>query len=162
MNNTSSRSRGFGLIEIVIAITIVGFLIFGLITVARISFAGVSANTERLQAIFLLEETMEAVRIMRDNGWTTNIASLTLDTPYYLEFTSGTWGTTGTPALIDSTFTRTITLSSVERDANDDIIDSGGTIDTDTKRIIASVSWPSRGEIVTVSISGYITNIFAN
>ena len=160
MNHSSKQ--GFGLIEIVIAISIIGFLMFGLITTARISFAGVLANMERLQAIFLLEETLEAMRIMRDDGWAANIDPLTLSAPYYLEFVSDTWEATTTPNLIDGTFTRIFTVTAVQRDANDDIVASGGTIDTDTLQVDASVSWPARGEIITISLSSYITNLFTN
>jgi hypothetical protein len=110
----------------------------------------------------LLDEGAEALRLMRDDGWTTNIASLTVDTPYRLAWNNA-WTATTSTALIDNYFDRTFTLSSVSRDASSyDIVSSGGTADTNTKKATVSVSWNDGSGTTTKSVELYLYNRFAN
>lgn len=149
---------GIILVEVVIAATIISVAL-----VASAAVAQQSINVSRLalkeaRAAFLLEETAEAVRIIRDNAWT-NISNLSTGTNYYLSYSGGTWNATTTPVAVD-TFSRWFTLSPVYRDNTDDIAQSG-TLDTDTKLVTASVSWPTgSGTTATKTMSVYIANIF--
>ena len=63
---------------------------------------------------------------------------------------------------VDNIFERIFTIENVGRDANDDIIGSGGINDPDTKKIVVSVSWRGRNGTTTESMSTYITNLFSN
>lgn len=111
------------------------------------------------QASFLLEEGSEASRIVRDNSWTT-FSALTNGTVYYPTYSGGTWTLSTTPNQVDSFFTRTVTLSAVYRDGNDDIA-SSGTLDSDIKKITVSVSWQEGSTTLTKTISFYLTNLFS-
>lgn len=158
---TENKQKGIGLLEVIIAIAIIvgavlaSYLFFGVaIKLARQSL-------ETVQASLLLEEGFEAVRVMRDDNWDSNISSLALDTTYYLHFDSNTWVSTTTPQVIDDKYTRTFTLSSVSRDSNDDVVTSGGTVDSDTKEVSFEITWQTAsGSDKTVSAQSYITNAF--
>lgn len=154
-------TTGFTLIEVIIACSIISMSMFALMDTAQkgINLSGVAL--EKSQASLLLEEGVEAVKSIRDDNWTT-ISNLTLNTPYYLFFNINTkkWELNNSISDIDGIFTRTVTISSVERDSNDDIVESGGTLDTRTKKISVDVSWVSRGANLSKNLSFYISDIF--
>jgi len=156
--------KGFSLVEVLIACAIISISIIALMAA---STKGIQLSNETLrqtQANLLLEEGAEAVKSIRDAAWT-NISAITPDTNYYLTFNTGTntWslGTTATGA-IDSIFTRVIVFSGVSRDANDDIVTSGGTYDdARTKKVTVTVSWPSsENSTSSKDLAFYISDIF--
>lgn len=156
--------RGIALIEIIVGVAIVAasFLMLG--NIAQLSVRLADVGTQRLQAVFLASEGIEAVRAVRDRGWTLYIAPLSTSTIHYLLFDgmSGEWRTTTTAQIIDGVFARSFTLGEVRRDASDDIVASGGTVDSDTRRIDMTVAWGNRGRAYKESISTYITDLFNN
>ena len=158
--------KGFGLIEIVVAAAIVSISLFALINASKASFQAIDASLMQKRAEFLSEEGVEALKIMRDSGWTANISSLSSGTTYYPRFDASTnsWSLSTTdPGAIDGIFTRTITLSGVyRRNSDQDNVDVSSsdpkTIDAGTKLITSSVTWEGKeAEIMT-----YLTNIFQN
>lgn len=159
MQNVKIFKKGFGIIEIVIVTTIISVAFLTMVSTASTSLRVSEKNTLRLKANFLLEEGIEAVRIMRDNDWQANIASLATGADYFLEFNGTTWLAIANSILIDGTFERKFIINDVYRDANDDI-SSSGVLDSNTKKITVYVSWSEDGNIVTKSISFYISNIF--
>lgn len=150
--------NGFGLIEVIVGVAIISVSFLGLMSVANLSFKILQKSSNNIKAGFLLEEGAEAVKIMRDSGWS-NISSLSNGVNYYLNFNGATWLTTTTPVYADNIFERKFVLSDVYRDTNDDIATSGA-IDTGTKKITISVSWKEGGNTATQSFSTYITNLF--
>ena len=152
------HTRGFGLIEIIISITLISVSLFAFATVSRIAFRAVLESSDRQRGGFLLEEGFESIKTMRDDGWA-NISSLTLDMSYHLIFSEGTWSATISSQLIDGIFTRTFILREVFRDTSDNIA-SSGTSDPDTRRMEIEVTWEERGDERTMSAVSYITNIF--
>lgn len=152
--------RGFGLVEVLVGAAIISGVLISLLGVAgnfvRVSHATVKAT----QAAYLLEEGMEAVRLIRDEGWTENIVPLTVGTLYYLEWSGTSWVATTSPVSIDDMFERSFVLENVYRDGNDDIAGSG-TIDSNTRALTVTVSWRGTGQATTSkSLSTYITNFF--
>lgn len=156
---------GFGLVEIVIASAIISVSIFSLSAMAVIGSRLQSQSLEKIRANFLAEEGIEAMRFLRDKSWNTNLAPLNPGTNYYLSFASSTsrWsvGSVAVPR-IDSFFERTITVESVFRDSNDDIVLLGGTNDPDTKKITGIVSWQERNATSTAQLSTYLSDTFDN
>jgi len=151
-------NQGFGLIEVIVGVAIISVAFLGLMSVANLSFKILEKSSNNIKAGFLLEEGVEAVKIIRDSGWS-NISSLSNGVNYYLNYNGTTWATTTTPVYMDNLFERTFVLNDVSRDINDDIADSG-TVDPDTKKITISVSWKDGGGTITQSFSTYITNLF--
>jgi len=159
------QKTGFGLLEIVIAASIISAVIFSLSFVFLISQKLETTSSNKIRANFLAEEGLEASRFLRDKSWSTNLAALSAGTNYYLAFatTTSTWsiGAAG-PDKVDNLFYRKVTTENVSRDSNDNIVSSGGTNDPDTKKINMEVAWRERGATTTVTISTYLSDIFDN
>ena len=150
--------KGFTLIEVIIAAVIISTIM--------ISIIGLSASASNLsfftlqesQAQTLLNETVEAVKLVRDDNWS-NISSLSTSTNYYPSFSGSAWTLTTTPNPI-GIFTQKIVFQNVNRDSNDDIVSSGGTLDTGTRKVTATVSWlKSNGTQASESIIFLIADI---
>ena len=154
-----SKSKGFGLIEIIIGSAILTVSLIAISTYFQKSLQLSQDSGKTVQAGFLLEEGVEVVKFFRDTSWV-NISGLTAGTSYYLQFDGTKWATTSSNVFVDGIFERKFVVDNVSRDANDDIVSSGGTNDADTKKATVSVSWLGRNGTTTKSISTYITNIF--
>lgn len=131
MQNFFIQNRGFSLIEVLVASAILITIAVGSIGALQLYSKIAISGTEQTQAALLVQEAAEAVQLMRDANWDTNIAPLTLDIPYHLNWDGSAYSATTTPVVLDSRFTRTITLSAVERDGSDQIVESG-TVDAGT------------------------------
>lgn len=160
----SLTKRGFSILEVVVTTGILSVL-FVTISHHHKKIVDVGYLTTRsIQANFLLEEGMEAVKSLRDESWSLKIAGLSIGTPYYLYWSGTKWTSTTTPQMIENTFTRTFTVASTTRDVNYDIVQSGGTNDPGTRKVTIKVSWNAllSGELTLVKVDGYIMNIFSN
>lgn len=153
------NNQGFLLVEALIGASIVAVVVVAVLLSFSSGLRLSSRNGLATRAQFLVEEGIEAARIMRDKGWTGNFGALTNETAYHLVFSNNTWATTTSNALIDSRFDRTITVSSVYRDSNNDIA-SSGTVDSNTKKVTIAVSWRNGSATTTKSLQAYLTNIF--
>lgn len=151
--------NGFGLIEIVISITLISVALFAFATTSRIAFRAVNEASDRQRAGFLAEEGIEALKTIRDDDWT-NISLLTLNQSYHLVFLGGVWNATTTVQLIDGLFTRTFTLSEVFRDPANDNIASSGESDSDTRKVKIEIDWQTYNATRTTEAITYITNLF--
>ena len=152
------------MLEILIAVSIVTISVLAATAVTSKAVYLSRQSFHESQAAFLLEEGAEGTRIVRDTGWS-NISSLSLATNYYLVFSGGTW-TLSTSSSNSSNpigiFTRTIVISSVNRDSTtQNIVSSGGVLDSGTKFITVTVSWKEGGSTLTKALSFYLTNIFS-
>ncbi|TSC67796.1 MAG: Uncharacterized protein G01um101472_305 [Parcubacteria group bacterium Gr01-1014_72] len=150
---------GFSLLEVVIGTAITLFSIIGIAAAYNMYLATSVRATVLIQETYLLEEGVEAVRLMRDFGWTANISALTPGTPYYFEWNGTRFVASVTNTLIDGVFERRFVLDNVYRDANDSIAPSG-TLDPNTKRVTVSVAREGPNGTVTKSLSTYLTNLF--
>jgi len=149
---------GFTIVEVLIACVIITTTTIALMSATS---KGIELSNRALrqgQASMLMEEGVEAVKSIRDTNWIT-ISNLTLDTNYYLSFSSA-WILGITPVVqIDEIFTRKVVFSAVNRDSNDDIAVSG-TLDTGIKRVNVIVEWSTPSGINSKSITFYLANIF--
>lgn len=57
----------------------------------------------------------------------------------------------------DPIFSRDITIVNLQRDANGNIVESGGTVDSNTKQVTVTISWTERGNPKDVSLSTILT-----
>jgi len=164
MKKSSSLSDGLTLVEVLVATAIILAFLTTLVSVHNIYLRSLTANVDLVKATYLAEEGIEVVKGLRDKSWSSNIASLTNGTPYYLNFSTSTsvWSTTTVVSTIDNRFYRTATLSAVNRDSSSDITTSGGTLDLNIRKVNVTVSWNDTGATTTRSIDTYITNLFAN
>ncbi|MFA6445933.1 MAG: hypothetical protein WCW14_01630 [Candidatus Paceibacterota bacterium] len=154
---------GFGLVEIIIASALILLIFTGIVKAFSFFVDSGLNNTEYIQSSALLEEGIEAVKIFRDHGWSTNIASLSTTTTYYLVFNENIsrFLATTTYMLIDGNFDRNFTIANVYRDASKNISPTG-TLDEGARLVTMNVSWSSKGTTLTRTIQAYIFNIFGN
>lgn len=155
--------KGVSLIEVVIA---VGIISMATMYVAQAYGGFVTASTgnvSKVQATFLLDEGVEAIKTMRGEKWS-NIASTTDFVPYYLIWSADRWRATTTPQVVDNIFYRTMVFEPVNRDSNYNILatTTSGTLDNGTKKVTLEVSWNEKGATTTRSLTMYIFNLFFN
>ncbi len=158
------KNKGFGLLEIVIAVAIVGGALWALASVFLLAERAQELSREKLQAVFLAEEGLETLRYLRDSGWSSNIATLSINTDYYLSFDSGAsqWSIVSTPpAKIEGVFERSFRIENVLRDSGANIAPVG-TNDPETRKIIMNVAWSFQQSSENVSLEAYLADLFGN
>lgn len=158
MKEKGIASTGFGLIEVIIVTAIVSTLLAAFLQVGILSLRLLRAQKQDLEATFLAQQGIEAIRSLRDESWTTNIAPLTNGTSYYPVVENSKWKLrTVPPALIDGLYVREIIFNQVFRDALDRIA-SSGTVDPETRHVTSRVTWNNKQiELIT-----YLTNFQEN
>jgi Tfp pilus assembly protein PilV len=164
-NKKLSNKRGSLLIEVLIAAAIISTSMIAAVgvfgTMAHLAYR----NTARVQASFLAEEGVEALKTLRNNSWNAKIKNLTLNKPYYLYWLNSSWNVNASSTMIDNQFLRYFTLSNVYRDSNFNIVastTSGASIDTDMRQVTVNVDWTDEAGTSTKSITTYLYNLFAN
>jgi len=169
MNDTGRRQsftflvRGVSLVEAVVAASIIAVGLMGVAAAYTAYVRSSAVAGKSAQAMYLADEGLEAVRIMRDTSWTASLGAFPMDTPRMFVHANGTWTATSTPQPeIDGTFFRTVTFSAVNRDASSRITTGAGTVDPNTRLVVVNVSWLGRSGTTTLSISSYVSNLFAN
>jgi Tfp pilus assembly protein PilV len=152
------NNTGFFLIEAIIASAIISTTLVIMLGVMS-NVVGVSATAlQKTQASYLLEEGVEAAKILRNQSWT-NITTLTPGTTYYLVWSGSAWSYTQT-VQTTGIFTRSIAVATVSRDGSDNITTSGGTVDSGTLKMTITVTWKSQtGTTNTETLPFYITSI---
>ena len=130
-------SKGQSIIEVIVAVSLM-IIIAGSSVIAVLG----SFNTSRLaeeesQASFLANQGIEATQSIRNQSWD----NLT-DGAHGLQNSGGTWSFSGSSDTDASgKFTRTTTISEVQRNDSGEIVVSGGTPDPETKQVLSSVVW---------------------
>ena len=152
--------KGISLIEVIIASAIISVSMIYISNVYTNFLTLSLENTAKVQAVFILDEGVEALKTMRNYSWS-QIASTTVATDYYLVWQNARWQATTTKVIIDNTFVRKFIVSPVNRDAATlNIVQTGGLPNSDTKIINLDVSWNYKGATSTKSTSFYIFNIY--
>ena len=156
----AQTQKGFGLVEIIIGAAILATTLLAVSFFFQRAVVISRSTGELVQASFLAEEGIEVLRFLRDEKWENLSSGITPGTNYYLSFSGSSWATTTTNVFVDGVFERKFSIENVNRDGNDDITTSGGTLDPNIKLITVSVSWFDRGATTTHTVSTYLTNIF--
>lgn len=158
----SSFQSGVGLIEIIIAVGII-LVVFPAVTLLLlVSTKSIHDNIRNAEATYFAEEGIEALYSLRNKSWGAAIVPLAAGTPYYPLISGGEWTLpTTNPGLLNSLYTRTVTLGAVYRDPNDNIA-AFGTSDPESRKVSVSVTWQSGGENKSVALETYITNFLKN
>lgn len=151
-------------------------MLFGaaILSVALLAIASFFQNAYRMSAAtraqvqsgYLLEEGVEAIKLIRDSGYANGFGKLSTTTTYYLSWatTTSRWATTTTNTYIDGKYERKFTVADVRRDGqSQDIVTAGGVYDVNAKKVTMTVSWKdSKGATSTRSIATYMFNLFNN
>ena len=154
-SNLNRFKSGSSIIEIIIALGIFIIIAASSVVIILGSFSTTRLAKEKIKATLIAQEGLEAVQSIRNQDW----ANLVTGT-YGLEESTGNWVFASNPD-IDSSgkFIRQVIVSDVERDINQEIVSSGGTIDEDSRKATVTVNWsftPSRQ--IEVTLETYLTN----
>lgn len=158
-----NNKKGFSMVEIVLAIVLSVVFFLAIYEIILFSNKAIAITLRKVEAIHFAQEGVEAVRLMRNNSWATNIDVVPNNTTHYIIMVGDQWILTLVqPSMLNDTYTRTIIFNEVQRDANGDIVASGGVVDTKTRKVISSVSWSEKGVPYSSKLEIYITNILSN
>lgn len=153
MLQTSSGNKGVSIIEMLVVIAILAITLTTLLGLVSFSLGIQGMVRQTTQASNLAQEAMEAVRSIRDNsGWAQMVNG-----NHGLANAGGHWIFSDTDNVI-SGFTRTVLISDVQRDVLSNIVESGGVVDADTKKITITVSWSERSRPHDIELITYLTN----
>jgi len=145
------------LIELLLAMAIFALMVPAVIAGLVTSNQSDTLNQRRIEATAIANEMNEALRVIREGAW----ANVATAGTYHVESAAPTWSLVANAQTLDG-FTRTVVISDVQRDANGLIVDSGGTNDPSTRRIVTTVSWdePMMGEVrQEYYLTRYLDNI---
>ena len=157
MNKKLKAEKGVLIIEVLIVITLIATVLTSLLGAAGFSLKILNSVKQTNRANFLAQETIEAVRSFRnETDWSVDgLEALTTDIEYYVQ-------KSGSPSkwvMVEgvetiSEFTRKVIFEDVMRDLNDNIVESGGVNNADTKKARVIVSWGDQN----IEIATYFTN----
>lgn len=154
--------KGFSIVEIILITVIMGGTFVSIFTLFSLALVNAGIRAQATTANFLAQEALEAARNFRDGtNWGTNgLATLTLSSDYHPTQTGAPaqWTLAAGAETISGVFTRKIVFREVQRDAADNIVTTGGTVDPDTRKATATVSWTERGRTHQVELQTYFTN----
>ncbi len=149
------NNRGQSLIEILVVIALTAILLPPLFYALMASREARPQQNVRFQAAQVLKETQDALRIIRENGW----SSLSTPGTYHLVRSGNTWTLSSGAETING-ITRQVVISDVQR-LNGQIVTSGGTNDPSTKKAVITISW-SEPLATTLSSTLYLTRYLEN
>lgn len=165
----TGNNRGFSMIEIVIAIFIIVVALGSILNVAVLSLKSSFDAKAALQAQSYAQEALEAVRNFRDGvAWNADdplneydgLGVAAKGVAYYISKSSDNpakWKLVQGQETL-GVFTRSIVFAQGLRDAQNNLVASGGTADPDTVRVAATVSWSEQGTARQSQLIMYLTN----
>ncbi|MDP2641197.1 MAG: prepilin-type N-terminal cleavage/methylation domain-containing protein [Candidatus Yanofskybacteria bacterium] len=167
-HRNSNNNKGISIVELLIAIVVIGVGIAALLSFGTFSLRTTSLQKQTVQASFLVKDVVEALKNYRDNTlWDDDDPGDQYDglgvaptaVPLHLELSSDTplrWQLLLGPET-SGIFTKDVVLELVERDISDNIVESGA-LDLQTKKATVTVSWTERGATQQIETTTYLTN----
>lgn len=170
--------NGFGIIEVLIASSIMMVVIFAMTATGRSALRGTTYLHERAQATYLAQEAIEQTRQVRDSYWLddSNVTNFEEFTNYAVD-SSKKWITFYDPTpstfrikeaddsnsninIDNLVFNRTLSFAPVT-DGN--IMPANGSFSNEARaqnavKVTVNVSWQSSGQTKNISMSEILTN----
>jgi len=152
------NEKGVSIVEILVVIAVLLTAFVGILGLLSFSLQVSTLIKETTQANFLAQDAIEAIRNFRDGTtWDTDgLGTLTIGTEYHPGKTADLppkWTMAAGQETING-FSRKIVFERVQRNVNDDIAESGGINDPDTRKTTITISWKDK----EVEIITYFTN----
>ena len=168
-HHLSGNSKGISIIEL-----LVGTGILTLSTSALLGFLAFTITTssflkQQTEATALAQEALEAVRTFRDGtGWNDDdpqneydgLGQVQTGVVYRVALSGDVpprWQLIAGSETIGM-FSRSVTFESVQRDVDDNIVESGGVQDPNTKKVSVTVSWTAKTKQHDIALVSYFTN----
>ena len=158
-NHIKKNNAGFGLIEILLVVGVGMATFLGIEQYLNLSLNAAIRDSYQTEALYLVKSNLEQSRAVRDEDWTL-ISGLTIGSRYSFlsdESIPQKIITKG-GAEVEGRYTVWITTSAVQRDAEDNIVSVGGTVDADILKINSNASWLENGATKQVTVSEYLVN----
>ncbi|MBU0646085.1 prepilin-type N-terminal cleavage/methylation domain-containing protein, partial [Patescibacteria group bacterium] len=147
----SQNQTGFSLVEVILAIAILGIGGTAIVMMLGNSYQSSQAASDRSEAGFLASQTYEAVRSIGQDAY-----NRLLDGTYGLDDADGSWDFAATSDLIGR-FTRQVVIETALRDPAGDLSDVGSA-DIHTKKLTTTLDWDYLGAAKTFESVDYFTN----
>src|SRR3989338_2601943 len=143
--NGTTKNSGLGLVEMVIVVALIATAFTALFQFVLLERSTKSVAREELAAYTILREALEAVRGVRDAAYWDAFDDFALSTPFYPEVIGDQWQLSAENPGDIGIYTRWIAFNEVRRDGNDNVVESGGSVDTDSRRATSYVTWTTVG-----------------
>jgi len=131
------NKAGFSLVELIVALAVFAVLAAGVFYVVTNSYSNFYGSGDKQSLSEYAQEGIEAARAIRNNSWQDIVDAV--GSNGITQGSDGLWTFSGSSDTQDA-LTRVVTIANVERDANGNIVDSGGTEDPSTKKVTVTVS----------------------
>ena len=159
--NRYFNKKGITVIEILIGVAIIGFILTSLLSLVIFSLEASISIKQTEQANNIAQGTMEQARNFRDNvDWNNGLGAVSAGALYHFEKSGDApikWALVPGERIFNG-FTEKIVFDDVQRDGAHNIIESGGVIDFNTKKVTATVSWQKKNTFRQVELTTYLTN----
>jgi len=152
------KETGQSLIEIILVMGLSAIIFPALLTGLISSREGKAQQAQRTQAVYLLNETIDTVRSVRERGW----AGFAVNGTFHPVESGPIWTLSAGEDTVNG-FTRRIIISDVNRDpqAIGPIVTIGGVLDPSSKKVEVTISWETpRTSSVTNTL--YMTRYLDN
>ncbi len=150
------KQSGSLLIELLIAITLMAIFIPPILS----TYVSSSRGTSRREIIFemtgLLQESKSAVKAVRESGWDNLPVNEGI---YHPELNGNTWQLIAGDEIING-FSRIIEVEHVYRNSSGEIVETGGSLDPSTKKMIINLEHLESG--YSKQMSFYVTRYMDN
>ncbi len=150
------KQKGQSLVEIILVMGLSVIIFPALLTGLVSSRQGKAQQTQRTQAVYLLNETTDAIRSVREKGW----ALFAVDGTYHTATSSGSWALATGSATLNG-LTQSIVIGDVRRAASGEVVASGGTLDPSSKKVDITISW-SQPYSSAINATLYMTRYLDN
>lgn len=152
----SSTNKGFSLIEVLVAITLLLLILVGSLSANSLASGAVLTTKMRANANLLAKEGLEALQSVRAASFTSLRTG-----DFHPVLSSGAWTLVSGPETIGQ-FTRTITLASVMRNIVCttpicNIASAGGIVDQLSYKATVKVSWKEKDQDKTYQYNTLVT-----
>jgi len=147
-------SRGFSLIEIVVALGVFSIIVFATMQVFFVSQGSVQLNEQKIKAGLLLNEFLEGVKNIQRNNWN----DLQNGRFIISDDGNGSLVLTVSDGETIAGFTRFLDIQDAFRDETGQLATSG-TLDSSTKKVTATVTWQTKQISQTVYLTRYFENL---
>jgi type II secretory pathway pseudopilin PulG len=121
---------GQSLVEIVLVMALSALILPALLTGFVSSRQGKVQQSQRTQAVYLLNQTIDSLRSIRERNW----ESFAVDGTYHTATQSGSWILASGPTTANG-LTQQIIISDINRDLTGAIATLGGTLDPSSKKV---------------------------
>jgi hypothetical protein len=163
LNSIKNSNKGFLIIESVIGITITSVLLMAFTSLAVKSEIISRFNIGEFKASMYLRELVEVSKDVERTDWTAfNDPSCVFPNVCHPEISGGVWVfVSGEEVLDNGVYTRSFSVKPVYRDQltfPNVIVESGGVLDPDTKKIVANLVWDNGVSSKAINLESYVYN----